>query len=368
MARQLRPRGIRSAARGPSRSRVLGLRGVQVPRGRGLGDRPARRRRRARGAVPPHRGPRGGSAGGRRLPEHAVRATGAGGALVRPRVGPRAVLPRAPVPAAVARARTRPVADDGLVRVARRAADLVCEVFGEGREERICGHAEVEVGLAELGRALGSRGTSSRRGCSSSGTAGGPCATSSGAARTTRTTSCATPTRCADTRCARTPLRRRDGRRGRDGDAELLRALGGQWDATVERRTYVTGGQGSHHQDEAFGDDWELPADRAYSETCGRGIRDVQLAPAAREGRPPLRRPDRAHALQRGGDLAERVGHRVLLREHPAPAPARLRGRCRPSVAARPLVAARAVVRRVVLPAEHGAHVREPRGLRGDGG
>ena len=52
------------------------------------------------------------------------------------------------------------------------------------------------------------------------------------------------------------------------GDAELLRALGGQWDATVERRTYVTGGQGSHHQDEAFGDDWELPADRAYSETC----------------------------------------------------------------------------------------------------
>ena len=151
------------------------------------------------------------------------------------------------------------------------------------------------------------------------------------------------------------------------GDAELLRALGGQWDATVERRTYVTGGQGSHHQDEAFGDDWSCPPIGPTRDVCGRGIRDVQLAPAAREGRPPLRRPDRAHALQRGGDLAERVGHRVLLCEHPAPAPARLRGRCRP-VSPRAHSSLRAPWFDVVLPAEHGAHVREPRGLRGDGG
>lgn len=51
-------------------------------------------------------------------------------------------------------------------------------------------------------------------------------------------------------------------------DGGLLDALDAQWRATQERRTYVTGGQGSHHQDEAFGEDWELPADRAYSETC----------------------------------------------------------------------------------------------------
>jgi DUF1680 family protein len=51
-------------------------------------------------------------------------------------------------------------------------------------------------------------------------------------------------------------------------DDELLAALATQWQNTVARRTYVTGGQGSHHQDESFGDDWVLPPDRAYSETC----------------------------------------------------------------------------------------------------
>jgi DUF1680 family protein len=45
----------------------------------------------------------------------------------------------------------------------------------------------------------------------------------------------------------------------------------------VARRTYITGGVGSHHQDEAFGDDFELPPDRAYAETCA-GIASVMLS------------------------------------------------------------------------------------------
>jgi DUF1680 family protein len=60
-------------------------------------------------------------------------------------------------------------------------------------------------------------------------------------------------------------------------DADLLAALGRQWANTVARRTYITGGQGSHHQDEAFGDDFELPPDRAYSETCA-AIASVQFS------------------------------------------------------------------------------------------
>jgi len=52
------------------------------------------------------------------------------------------------------------------------------------------------------------------------------------------------------------------------GDDELLQALATQWTNTVARRTYLTGGQGSLHQNEAFGEDWMLPPDRAYSETC----------------------------------------------------------------------------------------------------
>nr|WP_233160296.1 beta-L-arabinofuranosidase domain-containing protein [Pseudonocardia sp. MH-G8] len=51
------------------------------------------------------------------------------------------------------------------------------------------------------------------------------------------------------------------------GDADLLAAVERQWDATIARRTYLTGGMGSHHQDESFGDDYVLPPDRAYCET-----------------------------------------------------------------------------------------------------
>ena len=273
--------------------------------------------------------------------------------------------------AAVARVRTRPDADDGLVDVARRAADLVCEVFGEGRDERICGHAEVEVGLAELGRALGepryleqARLFVERHG--------------QGTLR--------------DIEWGRSyyqddqPVRDADVLRGHSvranylaagaadvaietGDDELLHALDRQWDTTVERRTYVTGGQGSHHQDEAFGEDWELPSDRAYSETCA-GVASVMFS-----WRLLLAQGDARYA-----DLIERTlfnvietspssrGHRVLLREHAAPAASGRRCRRRHGVAAGAVVAARTLVRGVVLPAEHRPHVREPRGVHRDGG
>ncbi|GAA1972770.1 glycoside hydrolase family 127 protein [Microbacterium pumilum] len=181
--------------------------------------------------------------------------------------------------AAVARYRTRPDADDGLIQVARRAADLVCEVFGEGGNESICGHAEVEVGLAELGRALDEP-------------------------RYTRQAQLFIERHgkhsLADIEFGRSyfqddiPVRDATILRGHavranylsagaadvavdTGDTELLAALQVQWQNTIARRTYITGGQGSHHQDEAFGEDWELPPDRAYSETCA-GIGSIMFA------------------------------------------------------------------------------------------
>ena len=45
----------------------------------------------------------------------------------------------------------------------------------------------------------------------------------------------------------------------------------------VATRTYLTGGLGSRHSDEAFGDPYELPPDRAYAETCA-AIASVMLA------------------------------------------------------------------------------------------
>ncbi|MGH3217324.1 MAG: glycoside hydrolase family 127 protein [Streptosporangiaceae bacterium] len=52
------------------------------------------------------------------------------------------------------------------------------------------------------------------------------------------------------------------------GDRALLDAAVAQWEDMVARRMYLTGGVGSRHKDEAFGDPFELPPDRAYCETC----------------------------------------------------------------------------------------------------
>ena len=53
-----------------------------------------------------------------------------------------------------------------------------------------------------------------------------------------------------------------------DGDETLRTAAERLWHEMVATRTYVTGGIGSHHSDEAFGDPYELPNERSYCETC----------------------------------------------------------------------------------------------------
>ena len=52
------------------------------------------------------------------------------------------------------------------------------------------------------------------------------------------------------------------------GDPALLAAMERWWRDMAGRKAYVTGGVGSHHRDEAFGDPYELPPDRCYGETC----------------------------------------------------------------------------------------------------
>ena len=52
------------------------------------------------------------------------------------------------------------------------------------------------------------------------------------------------------------------------GDKALWDALIAQWNNYSQRQMYVSGGAGSRHEGEAFGDDFELPNARAYTETC----------------------------------------------------------------------------------------------------
>jgi DUF1680 family protein len=158
-----------------------------------------------------------------------------------------------------------------LVELGRRVADHVCAEFGpDGPRRGIDGHPEMEMALVELYRVTGerryldtARAMVDRRGHGSLGD--GPFG----------------PAYYQDD----VPLREADVMRGHavralyllagaldvaaeTGDEELLAAVERQWQATLARRTYITGAMGSRHRDESFGEDFELPADRAYAETC----------------------------------------------------------------------------------------------------
>ncbi|THV36983.1 glycoside hydrolase family 127 protein [Glycomyces buryatensis] len=177
--------------------------------------------------------------------------------------------------AAVARLRTH--GEDDFVRLARQVADHVCDTFGPGGIERICGHAEIEVGLAEFARATGEQRYLDqaklfidRHGKRTLGGDGleyyqddahvHDAEVLRGHAVRALYLSSGALDVAADT-----------------GDKELLEAVRRQWDRTLARRTHITGGMGSRYQDEAYGDDFALSPDRAYAESCA-GIGGVMTA------------------------------------------------------------------------------------------
>lgn len=69
------------------------------------------------------------------------------------------------------------------------------------------------------------------------------------------------------------------------GDAELFQVCDTLWQSTVQRHMYLTGGIGSQSYGEGFTTDYDLPASRAYAETCAAiglffwGHRMLQLNP-----------------------------------------------------------------------------------------
>jgi DUF1680 family protein len=173
----------------------------------------------------------------------------------------------------------RATGDERMLRGARALADHVCVMFAPGGLDRVCGHAEIELGLAELWRETGDRRYLDqasvfieRRGTGTiplhefgrafwqddlkvrdadvlRGHAVRALYLAAGAADVAAET----------------------------GDDELRSALERQWRQTVARRTYLTGGMGSHHMDEAFGEDFVLPPDRSYCETCA-GVASVMFS------------------------------------------------------------------------------------------
>ena len=166
-------------------------------------------------------------------------------------------------------AHRRATGSDRLLKVAIRFADLICDVFGpaaEGKREQTDGHEEIELALIELHRQTGdqkyldqARFLLDVRG---RGTIGG-----------------------SDYHQDATPVREQSAMVGHavravylnagatdlvaeDDDPNLRAALDRMWANMTTRRSYVSGGIGSRWEGEAFGKDFELPNERAYTESC----------------------------------------------------------------------------------------------------
>jgi DUF1680 family protein len=200
--------------------------------------------------------------------------------------------------AAVAAARTG--AAPQLVDVGKKVADHICDAFAD---EGFCGHPEVETALVEMFRVTGEQryldqaaafvnrrgyrtlpehefgwqyfqdAVPMREGEVFAGHAVRALYLAAGAADVAVETS----------------------------DDDLLQSVVRQFDRTLARRTYLTGGMGSRHLDESFGDDFVLPSDRAYSETCA-GVATIMLA----------HRLLLATGDLRYGDIVDRVLHNVV--------------------------------------------------------
>jgi uncharacterized protein len=167
-------------------------------------------------------------------------------------------------------ASVRALGDDRLLAIATRLADLIVRRFGGADAQGYCGHPEVEYALVELYRVTGQRqylevatAFIDRRGSGWLGRGG-----------------FGSIYYQDDTPVRETAVMRGHAVRAlylnsgatdvylETGDTALLGALATQWDDMLTRRSYLTGGTGSRHKDEAFGDAYELPSERAYAETC----------------------------------------------------------------------------------------------------
>ena len=160
--------------------------------------------------------------------------------------------------------------DDRLLEVATRFADHIGTVFGRGLRKGIPEHPGIELALVEVFRATGRESylelakffLEERGHVLLTGGDFGPRYRQDDVPFRHSRTARGHSVMAAYLACGAVDVFLETGDRG------LLDAAVAQWEDMVGCRMYVTGGVGSRHKDEAFGDPFELPPDRAYAETC----------------------------------------------------------------------------------------------------
>ena len=197
-----------------------------------------------------------------------------------------------------ATAHHRATGSDTLLDVAVDFADLLCDVFGPEGREGAPGHEEVELALVDLYRVTGTeryldlaehfvdvRGTERSRlrwELSHLDEIAGSEDIDEGSAYVFREDGEYDGQYAQD----HAPIREQTAVQGHAvramylysgaadlllegrGDDDLATALDRLWANMTERRMYVTGGIGPAHDHEGFTDDYDLPNDSAYAETC----------------------------------------------------------------------------------------------------
>ncbi len=163
----------------------------------------------------------------------------------------------------------RATGSEKLLDVTRRLADCIINTFGpksEGKREQTDGHEEIEMALVELYRATGEKSYLDQahffldvRG---RGTIGGGAYHQDHELLREQSRMTGHAVRHAYL-CAGAADDVAE-----SGDGAMRAALERLWHNMVFRQMYVSGGIGSRYEGEAFGHDFELPNERAYTETC----------------------------------------------------------------------------------------------------
>ena len=173
----------------------------------------------------------------------------------------------------------RGLGDERLLGVATRAANSVERELGPDGRPGIDGHPEIEMALVELFRATGERRylalaahmvEARGAGLLGKGRFGSAYWQDHAPVRDAPTVA-GHAVRQVYLDCGAVDVA------SETGDQALLDAVMRRWRDMVATRMYLTGGLGSRHHDESFGDPFELPPDRAYAETCA-SIASVMLA------------------------------------------------------------------------------------------